>query len=56
MCIKEQHPRAGQNTQHVLDEQHTRAGRNTERRTVSTKAGNESKQSSSEITENLTLC
>ena len=30
MCIKEQHPRAGQNTQHVLDEQHTRAGRITQ--------------------------
>ena len=28
MYIKEQHPRAGQNTQHVLDEQHPNAGRN----------------------------
>ena len=28
MCNNEQHSRAGQNTQHVLDEQHTRAGRN----------------------------
>ena len=27
---KKQHPRAGLNTQHVLDEQYSRAGRNTQ--------------------------
>ena len=29
MCKKEQHPRAGQDTQHVPNEQHARAGWNT---------------------------
>ena len=33
----EQHPRAGQNTQHVFDEEHTRAGRNTQPSTKSKK-------------------
>ena len=37
MCIDEQHPRAGQNTQHVLDKQHPRAGRNTQPLTKSKK-------------------
>ena len=37
MCIKEQQPRADQNTQHVLDKQHTRAGQNIQPSTKSEK-------------------
>ena len=37
MCIKEQQPRADQNTQHVLDKQHTRAGQNIQPATKSEK-------------------
>ena len=37
MCIKEQQPRADQNTQHLLDKQHTRAGQNIQPSTKSEK-------------------
>ena len=40
MCIDEQHPRAGQNTQHVLDKPNPRAGRNTQSLRKSKKLNN----------------